>query len=185
MATNPTRTGSTIFGKSVARDLLSLAIGGSILLGGYAIVDRAQTSSVRQYFGTGSYMTYVDAVCTNTGGLAKYTSCIVSNPFTGTGVIQRVQVDAYKAPNASPITCTTTQVGSTTATGANVLIRYAATASGRTLAFTHTGSGSGVGSVYAAPLLLPNASIRCWHSTTPGTALKERLRVWINEQYIP
>lgn len=165
--------------------LISAAVAGSVLLAGNTYTDRSANTTPTQYLGTGSYMTYVDTVCVNTGGLAKYTSCLIANPFSGTGVIARIQVDSNKAPNASVITCSTTQAGSTTATGANILIRYVATASGRTVAFTHTGSGTGVGSSYVAPLLIPSASVRCWHSTTPGTALKEQLRIWVNQQYIP
>jgi len=166
--------------------IISAAVAGSIILAGNVHTDRSVNTAPMQKLGSGAYMTYTDSVCTNTGGLAKYTACSVSNPFSGTGVIARIQVDSNKAPNASSITCTNTQVGSTVATGANILIRYVATASGKTIFYAPSGSGSGVGSSpFVPPLILPGASIRCWHSTTPGTQLKEQLRVWMNEQYVP
>jgi hypothetical protein len=51
--------------------------------------------------------------------------------------------------------------------------------------FNPSGSGSGVGSPFVAPLLIPGANIRCWHTNTPGVGLKEQLRVWTNQQYVP
>lgn len=171
---------------------LAAAAVGSLLLGGNTITDRALNSAPSQTFGTGSYLTYIDSdngatgtvKCTNTGGLAKYTACYVPNPFSGTGVIHRVQFDVNKSGgNSKAITCTTTAIGSTTVTGSQVgsaLIRYGTTNSGTSVV---NSTGAVVG--YIAPIVLPGAGIRCWYSAQPTSSLKAQLRVWLSQQYIP
>ncbi len=187
MSTNPTRTGSTIFGKSVPRDLLALAIAGSVFIGGYTFVDRAQTSLVQNFFGTGSYLSYDDVICTNTGGLAKYTACSFQNPSsTQTGVLLHVQVNTEEAPASSSITCSTSADGTATGT---VLFKYIATASGHAVGTNVLVAGTGTGG--RLTVLPPNHYIRCWYSTNPrpgytkNLPLKQQLRVYFNGYYQP
>lgn len=162
--------------------LISAVVAGSILMAGSQNYDRGAVTTAKTCFGTGCFLSYTDSLCTNTGGLAKYTSCYLANPITGTAAIIRVQVDSNKAPNASNITCSTTTIGSTTQTGTR-LFAATATASGSSI-WTQTGS-SITGANVKGPVILPGAGIRCWHSTTPGVQLKEQLRVWYNDQYVP
>lgn len=163
--------------------LISAIVAGSIAVGGSFYTDRDQAAVVNNFYGTGAYLSYDDVPCTNTGGLAKYTSCSWQNTEAQTGALMRVQVDSYKAPNASPVTCVTSSDG--TATG-QVLFKYIATASGRSV-FSHPQPGSltNNGSGSLAVLVPPNHYVRCWHSTTPGVGLKEQLRVWFNKLYVP
>lgn len=168
---------NVIAGAALTLGLISAGINGSLFLTGNTYTDRAANTSPSQKLGTGSYMTYVDAVCTNTGGLAKYTACSIANPFTGTAAVLNFLVDSNKAPNASSVTCTNTTPGSTTQTGTHILIRYAATASGYTVRMS--------GSTVRVPVIPPNGNLRCWHSTTPGVGLKQQMRAWLAEQYVP
>lgn len=176
-------TGKSLIGSSLTAGLVSAAVAGSLIYGGSSYVDRGSVSTVNQYFGTGSYLSYSDATCTNTGGLAKYNSCYLANPFSGTAAILRIQVDSYKAPKASPITCVTTPIGNTTGT-ASTLIRYFTTFSGSVLG-TASGTLTGQQTNNTSPRVLPGAGVRCWHSTTPGVGLKEQMRVWFIPTYIP
>jgi hypothetical protein len=171
------------FGGSVLKGLATAVVGGSIVLGGTQYFDRSQTSTVNIRYGTGSVLSYADVNCTNTGGLAKYNSCYMANPVSGTASIVRIQVDSYKAPKASPITCVTTPIGNTTGT-ASALIRYFTTFSGSTIG-TASGTITGNAVNTTSPRILPGAGVRCWHSTTPGVGLKERMRIWYNATYVP
>lgn len=184
MATETTQLTSPLQVRSVttiiASGLISAAVAGSIIMTGNSYTDRNQNTAPTLSLGTGAYMTYKDSVCTNTGGLATYVSCNVTNPFTGTAAIILAQVDSNKAPTASRITCRTYTQYNTTGTGI-ALFKYASTFSGSSV-------GSFTGTTltpYARPIVLPSGGVSCWHSTTPGVGLKEQLRVWFNQQYAP
>ncbi len=175
------------FGAQALKGLALAVVGGSVVLGGAQYFDRSQVTQAEIEYGTGSFLVYDDVVCTNTGGLAKYTACSWQNPSsTSTGVLMRVQVDSEAAPSAAKITCSTSIAGTNTGT---VLFKYIATASGESVGtnvmVTPTGTG---GKLIIVP---PSQYIRCWHSTTPqsgGTEeapLKEQLRIWYSKYYAP
>lgn len=178
-------TGKSRFGGNFSSGLVAAAVAGSILIGGNIFTDREQNATVNNYYGTGSYLSYDDAVCTNTGGLAKYSACSWQNPSsTLSGALMRVEVNSETAPLAAPITCMTSPNG--TATG-QVLFKYITTASGQTVGTSNMLlSGTG-GRLMVVP---PSWYVRCWHSRVgsvdlPGTALKEQLRVWYSGFYAP
>ena len=157
--------------------LVSAAVAGSILLVGNTHTDRGASVVPQVKLGTGAYQVYTDVTCSNTGGLAKYSACSIQNPLTGTGVLTRIQLDSAKAPAAATVTCMTSPDGSATGT---VLFKYQATASGRSILSTPRGEKVSSGAV----TLPPSWYVRCWHSSTPGS-IKEQLRVWFNELYVP
>lgn len=177
----PTKLTSLSLGDVVTNGLVAAAVAGSVMFasGGGTYTERGTTNVVNNYLGTGAYMNYQDAVCTNTGGLFKYTACSLQLPTTGTSALMRVQLDSNKAPSASSVTCVTSS--DNTATGA-ALFKYQATASGRSIA---NGAPRAVTPGSGALLAPPGTYVRCWHSTTPGVGLKQQLRVWYNTQYIP
>lgn len=176
--------GPVLFGsESFRTGLIAALTAGSIALGGNIFTERGQNTVPQQKLGSGAYAVYTDSVCSNTGGLAKYTSCSIQNPLTGSATIMRVQVDSNKAPTASSITCVMSQNG--VATGSTlhgaVFFKYAGTASGRSVVSTPIINSGTSGSV----VLPPSWYVRCWHAVTPGPGLKEQLRVWMNEYYVP
>lgn len=179
---NETRFTGLATGTSLAVSLASAAAVGSLILGGNVYTDKNQVATINNYYGTGSYMSYDEVLCTNTGGLAKYTSCLWQNPSsTLTGALMHLQVDSDAAPTAASITCTTSPNGTNTGTS---IIKYLATASGYSVGTnmkTNTGTGTG-GRLFMIP---PSWYIRCWHSATPGPGLKEQLRIWFNGFYTP
>lgn len=181
MADNITNYSNVGIGQLITASFLSAVTAGSLVIGGSTYVNRDQAATVHNYFGTGSYLSYDDVVCTNTGGLAKYTACSWQNPSsTQSGTLIGVQVDSEAAPAAATITCTTSPNG--TATGTSIF-KYAATASGQSVgAHNPVIIGSNSGKLLLVP---PSWYVRCWHSTTPGPGLKEQLRIWYSGFYTP
>lgn len=165
--------------------IISAAVAGSLVIAGALYTDRG-TASVNEFYGTGSYMTYMDAPCTNTGGsLHKYISCSVTNPYAGTGILIRMQLDSFATPViAAKATCNISARGSTTATG-TILVRGSTTGSGTSL--SNTGTLVAAAGTSAPPIIYipPASTTYCRYPVIPGPGIKARLRVWMNQQYVP
>ena len=176
--------GPVLFGsESFRTGLIAALTAGSIALGGNIFTERGQNTTPLQKLGSGAYAGYRDTLCTNTGGLAKYTSCSIQNPLTCSATIMSVQVDSNKAPTGAGMTCVMSADGTATGTTAHgsVFFKYATTASGRSVVSTPIITQGSSGAV----VLPPSWYVRCWHAVTPGPGLREQLRVWFNEFFVP
>lgn len=170
---------------SYLAEIISLAawIVGSTVLQGHIFFDTTISTNPAIYANTGAIFQSWDGqagtTCTNTGGLAKYTSCYGQNPSsTNSGVILDIGLDTEKMPVGTTATCMTTPLGPTAnavQTG-SVIIKYATASSGTTLLPTAYASGH--------VLVPPNWYIRCNFGETPGE-LQAKLRVQTRGYFVP
>lgn len=94
--------------------------------------------------------------CTNTGGKANYSACYFQNPFTGTGVIRRLELHTEANPSNTPFDCGV--VSSLTSSGTGVVDSGS------------SGSGSALARSPDDLELPPSWYVKCAAAKTPGTA---------------
>lgn len=157
--------------------LLTAAASYSLFLGGDIHFDESIDATPEIVAGTGTFLAYSEAVCTNTGGLFTYTHCRVNNPYaTATGVIMRAQYDVEAANTTRAINCSTTSTTTSTNTG-TVLPN---------MSYKLVFSGASIVSSTGSISVVPGGSVRCWVSTgAPGVTRQAQLRIWWNEMYAP
>ena len=169
------QTGPVLFGSETFRaGLISVLTAGSIVLGGNLYTDSSQNSTPDIYYNSGAYLTYTENICAGTGARQTYDHCRINNPYTGTGIIQRIHYEP-EGPMPGAIICQTTQTTTSTTTGTNITnFLYHTTASGVVIV---NSTGGFVAS--------PSGAVRCWGTTNPGATRKAKLKIWWSEFMVP
>ena len=164
--------GAAVIGTvAVAAGLLSQAIRGSVFTSN--VVGRTDLNpNVSFILGTNAFFTPTLSVCTATGGLTTYDTCLITSPYnssastrglkTGTGVVQYLQFDMIANPKGVTVDCTKAAAAKT-ATGGTLLVTDA------------TATGSVV--TYTTPFTLgPTEVIKCGARTDPGANFSAQIR---------
>jgi hypothetical protein len=129
------------------------------------------TANPEMTYGTTTFGGYMEATCTATGGLAKYNTCTVSNPYTWTGSITRAEIQVSKAPISGATLVDCGVVDDTgTGTGETLFIDQSLTKTVHAVAPSTT-----------EILIGPNQRVKCAGATGTGHSLSAKLKVWLHE----